>query len=178
MPIQRLKIKANRLPSIPTSKLASGSSFLTSVSASDVTSNLPSGSVLNTVTAYHTTSTEISTSYTTYVNPSITPSSSSSKILVIVTICVDIIGDSNFTAVIKRSIGGTQSPLNPDIGSSFYGSGNFGSANQHGLCYAITTLDSPNTTSSIEYRLQLVESGRVLLSHSGDTSIVLMEIKG
>jgi len=42
MPIQRLKIKANRLPSIPTSKLASGSSFLTSVSSSD----LPAGTVV------------------------------------------------------------------------------------------------------------------------------------
>ena len=101
------------------------------------------------------------------------------KILVLVTICVDIIGDSYFNARIKRSIGGaSDTNLNPDIGNSFYGSGNFGSANQHGLCYSINTIDSPSTTSAVEYKLELSESGRVLLSHSGDTSVTLMEIKG
>ena len=154
-----------------TSLVASNIPTLTSAS-------MPTNSILNVVNEYHTSSTEVSTSYTTYLNPSITPSSTSSKILIIATICVDIIGDSHFTAVIKKAIGGTQSSLSPDIGSSFYGSGNLGSANQHGLGYAITTIDSPNTTSAVEYRLQLVESGRVLLSHSGDTSMILMEIAG
>ena len=154
-------------------------SFVASVTASDVTSNLPSGSILNTVTEYHTASTEISTSMTSYVSPSITPTATSSKILVLVTICVDIIGDSYFNAQVKRSIGGaSDTNLNPDIGNSFYGSGNFGSANQHGLCYSINTIDSPSTTSAVEYKLKLSESGRVLLSHSGDTSVTLMEIKG
>ena len=39
-------------------------------------------------------------------------------------------------------------------------------------------IDSPNTTSAVEYKLQLKEVNRVLLSHSGDTSVTLMEIKG
>ena len=138
-----------------------------------------SGSVINTVSEYHTTSTEISTTMTTYVSPSITPTATNSKILVLVTICVDIIGDSYFNARVKRSIGGaSDSNLNPDIGNSFYGSGNLGSANQHGMGYAIIALDSPNTTSAVEYKLQLSETGRILLSHSGDTSVTLMEIKG
>ena len=167
------------LTRVKTSALSQGSSFLTSVTASDVTSNLPSGAVLNTVTEYHTTSTEISTSFATYVSPSITPTATNSKILVLVTFIVDMIGDSNFNAKVLRSIGGaSDSVLNPDIGESFYGAGNLGSANQHGLCYAINTIDSPNTTSAVEYKLQLKETGRVLLSHSGDTSVTLMEIKG
>ena len=140
---------------------------------------MPTGSVLQVVNAYHTASTEISTSYTTYLNPSITPILTSSKILILVTICIDMIGDSSFFAQFKRSIGGaSETNLNPDIGASFYGSGNFGSANQHGLGYSITTIDSPNTTGSIEYRLQLKENNRAILSSSGDTSIVLMEIAG
>ena len=144
--------------------------------------NVSSGSIINTVTEYHSTSTEISTSFTTYVSPSITPTATNSKILILVTICVDIIGDSNFNAKVLRSIGGaSDSVLNPDIGESFFGAGNLGSANQHGLCYPINIIDSPNTTSAVEYKLQLKEGGntaRVLLSHSGDTSVTLMEIKG
>ena len=152
---------------------------LPAVSGASLTGILSSGSVLNTVTEYHTTSTEISTSFTTYVSPSITPSATNSKILVLVTICVDILGDSNFSAKVLRSIGGaSDTALNPDIGESFYGAGNLGSANQHGLCYAINAIDSPNTTSAVEYKLQLKEVNRVLLSHSGDTSVTLMEIKG
>ena len=152
---------------------------LPAVSGASLTGILSSGSVLNTVTEYHTTSTEISTSFTTYVSPSITPSATNSKILVLVTICVDILGDSNFNAKVLRSIGGaSDTALNPDIGESFYGAGNLGSANQHGLCYAINAIDSPNTTSAVEYKLQLKEVNRVLLSHSGDTSVTLMEIKG
>ena len=167
------------LTRVKTPALSQGSSFLTSVTASDVTSNLPSGSIVNTVTEYHTASTEISTSMTTYVSPSITPTATSSKILVLVTICVDILGDSNFTARVKRSIGGaSDTNLNPDIGNSFYGSGNFGSANQHGLCYSINAIDSPNTTSAVEYKLQFSDVNRVLLSHSGDTRVTLMEMKG
>ena len=167
------------LTRVKTPALLQGSSFLTSVSASDVTSNLPSGSVLNTVTEYHTASTEISTSMTSYVSPSITPTATSSKILVLITVCVDIICDSYFNAQVKRSIGGaSDSNLNPNIGNSFYGSGNLGSGNQHGLCYSIIAMDSPSTTSAVEYKLKLSESGRVLLSHSGDTSVTLMEIKG
>ena len=155
---------------------------LPAVSGASLTGILSSGSVLNTVTEYHTTSTEISTSFTTYVSPSITPTATNSKILILVTICVDIIGDSNFNAKVLRSIGGaSDSVLNPDIGESFFGAGNLGSANQHGLCYPINIIDSPNTTSAVEYKLQLKEGGntaRVLLSHSGDTSVTLMEIKG
>ena len=125
---------------------------------------LPSNSIINTVTEYHTTSTEISTSFTTYVSPSITPTATNSKILVLVTFTVDIIGDSNFNAKVLRSIGGaSDSVLNPDIGESFYGAGNLGSANQHGLCYAINTIDSPNTTSAVEYKLQLRERVVILL---------------
>ena len=140
---------------------------------------LPSNSIINMVTEYHSTSTEISTSFATYISPSITPTATSSKILVFVTICVDIIGDSYFNAKVLRSIGGaSDSVLSPDIGESFFGAGNLGSANQHGLGYAINMIDSPNTTSAVEYKLQLKENNRVLLSHSGHSSVTLMEIKG
>ena len=141
-----------------------------------------SGSVINTVTEYHTASTALTTSFVTRISPTITPSATNSKILVLVAICVDIIGDSQFTAKIVRSIGGaSDTALNPDIGNSFYGSGNLGSANQHGLGYAIHAIDSPNTTSAVEYKLQMHEQGNtsnVLLSHSGDSSMTLLEIKG
>ena len=61
------------------------------------------------------------------------------------------------------------------------GSGNLGSSNQHGLGYSIIAVDSPNTTSLTEYKLQMLEGGNtsnVLTNHSGHTSMLLMEIKG
>ena len=180
------KITDNNITDAKISALSSSklSGALPAISGASLTGidGVSTGSIINTVTEYHTASTEISTSFTTYISPLITPTATNSKILILATICVDIIGDSNFTARLARSIGGaSNSVLNPDIGNSFYGSGNLGNANQHGLGYAIIAIDSPNTTSAVEYKLQMYEQGntaRVLLSHSGDSSVTLMEIKG
>jgi len=143
-------------------------------------SQMPTGTILQTVEANNKTSTALTSGFTTILEPNITPSSSSSKIIIMATINVDIIGDSNFTARFKRDISGGsgEENLNPNNSQFLYGAGNYGSANQHGMGFSIIAVDSPNTTNLTEYKLQLIESNNVLANHSGHTSMLLMEIKG
>ena len=141
---------------------------------------LSSGMVLNTVSTYHDTSTNLSTSFVTRFTGTITPSATNSKILILTQFCVDILGDSSCTAKVVRHVSGSSATDLP-IGNHFAGAGNFGSSNQHGLSYGIHYLDSPNTTNEIDYDFQILEAGNssnVLLSHSGHSSMLLMEIKG
>ena len=146
-------------------------------------SQMPTGTILQTVEAYNNTSTALTSGFTTILEPNITPSSTSSKIIIMATINVDVIGDSSVTCRFKRDISGGsgEENLNPNYGQFMTGSGNFGSANQHGQGYAIIAVDSPNTTSLTEYKLQMIEGGNtsnVTANHSGHTSMLLMEIAG
>lgn len=146
-------------------------------------SQMPTGTVLQTVEATNNTSTGLTSSFTTILEPNITPSSTSSKIIIMATINVDVIGDSSVTCRFKRDISGGsgEENLNPNYGQFMTGSGNFGSSNQHGQGYSIIAVDSPNTTNLTEYKLQMLEGGNtsnVLANHSGHSSMLLMEIKG
>ncbi len=151
--------------------------------AAQPTITLPSNTILQVVHSYHSTSTALTTSFANYIEPLITPSATNSKIFVLVNFNVDIFGDSSIHMRIRRDISGGsgEEALNPDIGSSFFGAGNFGSANQHGQGYSISAIDSPNTTSATEYKIQLKAAGNgssARISHSADSSVTLMEIKG
>ena len=146
-------------------------------------SQMPTGTVLQTVEAYNNTSTPLTSGFTTILEPNITPSSTSSKIIIMATMNVDVFGDSSVTCRFKRDISGGsgEENLNPNYGQFMTGSGNFGSSNQHGQGYSIIAVDSPNTTSLTKYKLQMIEGGNaanVYANHSGHTSMFLMEIAG
>jgi hypothetical protein len=113
----------------------------------------------------------------------ITPSATSSKILIMVTYTLDMLGDTNHFARLLRNSTEIGMPLGANAnngGSSYFedGSGNFGSANQHGLNFAFNYLDSPSTTSAVTYTVEMKENSNTLVSHSGSTSFTIMEIAG
>ena len=141
--------------------------------------NLPTGSVLQVVSAtYDVQVTTTSTSYvTTGLSATITPSSSSSKILIIVS---DVIraassGDCNWT-VFRGTVSGTNLASS---GYFVYGTATAGSTTVvTGI--SINYLDSPSTTSATTYTLGFKSSGvSVNSQHGGATAtITLMEIAG
>jgi len=120
--------------------------------------SIAGGKVLQVVTAETTTSTtSTSTTYAdTTLTGSITPSATSSKILVL------IAQDYNFSASnttfikagikVVRTIGATATDIQETSGLTL-NSGS-GSAAQFGGILPITILDSPSTTSSVTYKTQ------------------------
>jgi hypothetical protein len=146
--------------------------------------NFPAGSVLQVVQATYSTETSInSTSYVdTGLSASITPSSSTSKILVIASMSVDSYRKSNSVLLTYQNIvrGATQITEKR---------GYFGGAvsadtyfyNLHNT--TLTFLDSPATTSSTTYKVQaktdtaLNESTMRYQLQSSISVIILMEIK-
>jgi len=129
---------------------------------------LPAGTVLQVVNATKTdTSSTSSTSYTdTGVTATITPSTTSNKILV--TICVPTVGISNDniayfqlqrngTSIIESTGGG----LGETNDATFtIGGQQFSPNNRQGDSLSITYLDSPSTTSAVTYKLQMkVQAG-------------------
>ena len=147
-------------------------------------SALPTGSVLQVVSATNSTQTSITGStYTdTGLTVSITPTSSSSKILVLVyqpyrfTDAADGAG----IIILRNSTALTTSTTDPtgpyqlylDVASDFYG------------IFAASYLDSPATTSSTVYKTQsrpYLSAGSVVLQLNGNnannmSTITLMEI--
>jgi len=138
--------------------------------------NMPTGAIVQVISVQGNT--ELSTTSNSYtlvpgMEITITPSSSSNKILLMFTSEVTVQGDGNFRARYTR--GGSE------IIEMLHGAGNFGSANQHGHGYAYNHLDSPNTTSATTYQLQAMETGSGTLrfpSESGFCSFTAMEIVG
>jgi hypothetical protein len=162
--------------------------------------SMPTGSVLQVVS--NTTSTSVSISSITFtdsgLSATITPTSSTSKILVMVTQSMDVYasgrGDLGMgiqllrgaTVIWNPSVSGTTSPST----GAGYGGGyvNAGGANQIevDLQIPITYLDSPANTSPITYKTQgglyTTANAAVLTfqsagaANNGKSSIILMEI--
>jgi len=144
--------------------------------------NLPTGSVLQVVQG--TSTTRASTTSTTYLDTglsaNITPTSSSSKILVIVThngVLADINANCGVGIAILRGASNIWQ-ISKFIG--YYSSSSSGGpiVNCSG-CY----LDSPNTTSTTTYKTQFAvgqsvsPSGTAVINNNTDgSSIILMEI--
>ena len=134
----------------------------------------PAGHVVQVISVQGNT--ELSTTTNSYtlvpgMEITITPSSSSNKILLMFTSEVTIQGDGSFR--VRYTRGGSE------IIEMYSGAGNFGSSNQHGHGYAYNHLDSPNTTSATTYQLQAMETGNGTLrfpSESGFCSFTAMEI--
>ena len=154
--------------------VASGKTL--SVNGTSALTSLPAGSVLQVVNATYSTTT--STTGTTYIDTglsaSITPSSSSNKVLVIVhqAEC----GNSNSNIGIRLQVLRNSTVIIIPAPAGLYG-----------MVYANATistayLDSPSTTSSVTYKTQFRindPTGSAYVQGDNSTStITLMEIKG
>jgi len=147
--------------------------FLTSAT----TTGFPAGSVIQVVSATYSTS--ASTSGTTLVDTglsaSITPTSSSSKILVLVTMN-GLINGSTANTGIKLAILRGSTNINTFAEYTCY----TGASASLITSAAGNYLDSPSTTSSTTYKVQFARrdgSGTVSVQANSDSStIVLMEI--
>jgi hypothetical protein len=143
------------------------------------TSNLPVGTVLQVVTGTYATGSTISSSTyaDTGITASITPSSSTNKVLVLVAaqgLYLPSGGATNDNIRVKLVRNSTD--INQIAGQLFYR--NSTSVAQTGAAYA-SYLDSPSTTSSTTYKIQWSsENGRTVnINVGGETStITLMEI--
>lgn len=123
-------------------------------------------SVTNTATAFFTTT---STSFVADgLNVNITPTSNTSKILVIAQIDAGMASDFGFASIYR---GGT------NIGDATYGLGGFGSPAQ---TMTLVKLDSPATTSTINYatRTKSRVGNTAQIRGSGAMSVIVaLEIK-
>ena len=145
------------------------------------TSALPAGSVIQVVQATdNTLFTQTATTYSdSSVTASITPTSSSSKILV--TGAIQIMGYNNAAANAEgyfRIKNSTTSTNSPDSFMQIYDYGNSGSISD--TAQAVHWLDSPASTASQTYVIQLKRGGGTAIrANNGGTSVLtLMEIAG
>jgi len=156
--------------------LVLNSSSITGLAAVGGLSSPQTGSVLQVVNA--TYSTETSTSSSTYsdsgLSASITPSSSSSKILVI----VDVQGGktTGVTGLDLKLLRGSTDLIIFAKASGYNGGASYNLVGSSSCCY----LDSPATTSSTTYKVQLASNTNVSTARINDNSsvstITLMEI--
>ena len=144
------------------------------------TARLPTGSVLQVVQG--TTSTVVTNSTTTYVDTgltaTITPRSTSSKILVFITMS----GLEKSTGAAGNSFG-FKLFRDATLVSEYAQYINYtNSATQLYSSHAFNYLDSPSSTSALAYKVQfknMVASGTVYVqSNSNVSTITLMEIQG
>jgi hypothetical protein len=165
-----------------------GTSAITAQSgipAGDITSGtfdkarMPAGSVLQVVSASH--STQVATTSSSFVysglQATITPRSTSSRILILATGRVEIIGSgvAGRVGVFANGQGGT---LINETDQNIYSEG----ANDMFLAYAINHLHSPNTASAITYSIMFrrtLGAANFLIQPSGSPSnLTLIEVQG
>ena len=157
-------------------------SNLTNLNASNISTGtiagarLPAGSVLQVVQGTYTTSS--ASSSTSYVDTgllaSITPSSASSKILVLVSFSVFIAGSNQGMATLINIVrGSTQIWETNNHGVQTYDQG--GSGVECGASISENYLDSPATTSSTTYKVQIKRSSGTE-SRWRNGTITLLEI--
>lgn len=129
------------------------------------------GQVIQVVTATDSTSrSTTSSSYVTASNTlsvSITPASTSNKILIIVTSTTLSTSTGNYT-IYRNST---------DLGSGTVGMGAVGGSSRQSSC--ITYLDSPSSTSAITYQVYFKTDATAYLNVDGQKgSITVLEVKG
>ncbi len=149
--------------------------------------NAPSGSVIQVVNAFNNTPATTSTAGAaiTCVSASITPSSSSSNILIIARVPTKLLRSTSATAAwMSIRITRNGSVINPQP-SDWYENGiNFGDTNWSDFRFVtfIQSLDSPSTTSSVSYVIQALNynTNQLVVNEDGiyRSSITLMEIAG
>ena len=172
---------------LPVADGTSGQALTTNASGQLAFSTVAGGKVLQVLTA--TTSTQASTSSTSYsdngVTLDITPSATSSKILIMVNVGVQSSANTYNAGVSLKLFRDSTEIHTPYFNNEIYGFYHASStvANMFAR-YPLTVLDSPNTTSSITYKTQhaALSTSHTTKSQpagSGGTStsyITLMEI--
>jgi hypothetical protein len=169
---------------IVTNSIATGAVTSADLAAGAARSNFGAGAVLQVVQSIATASTFINTTNETAVtgmSASITPSATSSRILVMITIGEFRVplGDGSMWQLYRNG-----SKIANMINEASYSSVLTASAN-FGLTFAWSVVDSPSSTSALTYALY----GRKLLNgqaaalqimpnSSSNSSIILMEIAG
>ena len=131
-----------------------------------------------------TTSISSGSFVTTNITKAITPSASNSKILVLVNgvFSMNVSRATVFSGVsLRRTIGGTTSTLQGDGNNDFLCNNVFGASNMQMVGnYAISDLDSPNTTSETTYEIfaRIETSGEAIVYNYGSMGSVmtLMEV--
>ena len=156
--------------------------------------SMPSGHILQMVQTQIATTTSTS-SMLSFVDTSsllaITPSATSSKILVIFAAPCSVhddAADAGLALRVSRAISGgaTSYPASLDtlnLGASYVYSGSGTSyVQEFSQLYTIIGYDSPSTTSAVTYTLQLYGTSALTVRNNSydmsQTSITLMEIKG
>ena len=155
----------------------SGTIALTNQLTGMTSASMPSGSVIQVVSA--NTSTTVTIATTTFtdtgITATITPSYTSSKILVMATVALN---HGNQEGIgIKLLRGSTQIYANGNQFSFLYSDGVVDQYRRG----SIYELDSPSTTSATTYKIQAgtYENRSIAISGgSGRSEIILMEIKG
>ena len=143
---------------------------------------LPAGSVLQVVQVNGSTTTATTSgSFQDILSASITPSSSSSKVLVLFDGMVQVYGNNQATTVnAELAIFRGATEVSPGVNSVSIETG--GQSSQEyfiGFPIAKNYLDSPSTTSSTTYTVkQRVTSADGRVGVFGDHNITLMEIAG
>jgi hypothetical protein len=139
-------------------------------------SALPAGSILQVVST--TTDTATATTSASYVDTAcaatITPTSATSKIMVIATGVLDNTGGSDlFIRLFRGTVSGTA--LGPTDGGQLYA----GSSIYILTPFATSFLDSPSTTSATTYTLGLRRSGGgATIQTTDNQTMILMEVAG
>jgi hypothetical protein len=156
----------------------SGTIALTNQLSGMTSASVPSGSVLQLIQGTYSTTTTLST--TTYtdsgLSATITPSYTSSKILVMWTTHAkldDGVGQGWGCKLMRN----TTAVYTDGTNYRTYNNSNGGDTR---LTIPISHLDSPSTTSAITYKVQVSShAGTTSFNHaSSETQITLMEIKG
>jgi hypothetical protein len=141
---------------------------------------MPTGSVLQVVTT--TSALNASTSSTTFVttglSAAITPTSSTSKILIMVSACV---GQANYQGDCRYTVfRGTVAGTNLAVGTNSCMALTYTAINYPAYCnVGINYVDSPATTSSTTYTIGFLTSSgadTAYFGNNGSSTITLMEI--
>ena len=184
----------------PATLPALNGSALTNLDASDLTGALPaiSGASLTNLDAgkilqvqHMTTSTQTETTSSSFadtaIRDSITPSATDSKIMIIITDSCQItmaggVNDQGMGFRLKRTSGDTTVVADSQPYEGFYHSSHTGSSPNFRHHITLTAIDSPNTTSEVEYVHQInvyrgSSNGKARSVHDSNRgNMILLEI--
>ena len=158
--------------------IASGDLADDAVTAAKIADAVGLGKVLQVVTSIGTNVTSTSsTSYSTNMTVSITPSATSSKVLVIHAPPSSIYLSNNSIyghAVVSRESGGSDTVITSSGHNSTWGIYRLSSGN-YTTGSAIHILDSPSTTNSIDYKIRVkVDNTNLTMTYGHDSSQACM----
>jgi hypothetical protein len=148
-------------------------------------SGMPTGSVIQTVNGVTTTQLQVTgTTYTdTGLTATITPTASTSKVLVLVSIPYEL-GSSNNNGGFFKLLRGSTSICENAYNPYMYGANWTSSAGSNyidGVC-SMNVLDSPATTSATIYKVQFkiytTNNTLTISNYNAPCSITLLEIHG